>query len=146
MQITSASFEQVAGQVSQKVAELLDTHVCVTDAQGIVVAASEPSRVGRRSDGLRQEGDPAIPLRVGGQEGEVIVGEPLNGELVPPHLARGVVELVISQATVVSALPNHDELKNTFIHDLLRGVLGDEETLLRQARIRCLCRRLGGVQ
>jgi carbohydrate diacid regulator len=135
MRTASASFEQVAGQVSQKVAELLDAHVYVTDAQGLVVAASESSCIGRRSDVLRREGDPAIPLRVGGQEGEVIVGEPLNGESVPPHLARGVVELIISQATVVSALPNQDELKNTFIHDLLRGVLGDEETLLRQARI-----------
>jgi carbohydrate diacid regulator len=135
MQTTSASFEQVAGQVSQKVAELLDTYVCVTDAQGIVVAASEPGCVGQRLGGLRREGNPAIPLRAAGQEGGVIVGEPLNGELVPPRLARGVVELVISQATVVSALPNQDVLKNTFIHDLLRGVLGDEEQLLRQARI-----------
>jgi carbohydrate diacid regulator len=117
------------------VAELLDAHVYVTDAQEIVVAASESSCVGRRLNGLRRESDPTIPLRVGGQEGEVVVGEPLHGELVPPHLARGVVELIISQATVVSALPNQDELKNTFIHDLLRGVLGDEETLLRQARI-----------
>jgi len=135
MQAVSASFEWVAAEVSRKVAELLHARIYVTDAQGIVVAASEPDCVGRRLNGLRREEDPAIPLRVGVHEGEVVVGEPLNGEVVPPRLARGVVELVISQTTVVSALPNHDELKNTFIHDLLRGVPRDEETLLRQARI-----------
>jgi carbohydrate diacid regulator len=41
----------------------------------------------------------------------------------------------VEQTAIVARLPNHDELKNRFIHVLLRGDVRDEEEVLREAQI-----------
>ncbi|HEX7021289.1 MAG TPA: helix-turn-helix domain-containing protein [Trueperaceae bacterium] len=131
-------FEGIATEVSRRAADLLNARTYVINEHETVIAASEPAAVGRRlfQAALVDSSEClAVPLHVGGQSGEVIIGEPIGDEVVPPRLARVVVELVINQAAIMDELPNQQELKNKFIHDLLRGVIADEETLDRQARI-----------
>lgn len=133
-----AQFERVAKAVTERVAELLSTHVFVVDAQGTVITSSEPSRVGLTFDWIGGEGEVNylhVPLRLDGQASEVIVGEPLNGEVISPRLAQVLVELVINQTAIVNRLPNQNELKNKFIYDLLHGLIDDEAAILREAQI-----------
>ncbi|WP_200868151.1 PucR family transcriptional regulator [Deinococcus phoenicis] len=100
-----------------------------------MVASSQPEWCGLPLASLEPlEGALPVPFRFGGQESRVLI-LPGEGEAFSPRLAHGVVELVLGQALVVDRLPQQQELKNTFIHDLLRGLVLDEETLLRQARI-----------
>jgi carbohydrate diacid regulator len=43
--------------------------------------------------------------------------------------------MIVNQATIEARLPNQREIKNKFIHDLLRGASGDEESLAREGQI-----------
>jgi carbohydrate diacid regulator len=76
-----------------------------------------------------------VPLRLDARSGTVVIGAPRNAAVVPPRLARVLVELVINQAAVVDRLPNHHVLKDKFIHDLLRGSWDSEAAILREAQI-----------
>lgn len=131
-------FERVAEAVTRQIAELLGARVAVVDRRGVVVAGSAPGTVGLPFDGRHGDPDAAylrLPIRLDAQDGEVIVTELAHGEQVPPRLAQALVELIINQTTVVARLPNQHELKNTFIHDLLRGASGDEADMLRKGQI-----------
>jgi carbohydrate diacid regulator len=131
-------FERAAEAVTRQIAELLGARVAVVDRRGVVVAGSAPGTVGLPFDGRHGDPDTAylrLPIRLDAQDGEVIVTEPTHGEHVPPRLAQALVELIINQTTVVARLPNQHELKNTFIHDLLRGASGDEADVLRKGQI-----------
>jgi carbohydrate diacid regulator len=132
------AFDQVAHTVTQRVAELLCAQVCTVDDRGIVVASTQPSLIGipyaRVADrpGANYQ---RVPIRVEGQNGEVIVAEPGGEEAVSPRLARVIVELTINQTAVVDRLPNEHELKNKFIYDLLHGPNRDETEVLREGQI-----------
>lgn len=130
--------EQTAWAIAERSAELLCTRTWVTDEHGVVVACSDRRCLGHAFafeiedaavDYLR------VALTVGAQHGEVIVALADNGENISPRLARVLVELVINQAVVVAQLPNRQELKNKFIHDLLRGRVDDEEDIIREGQI-----------
>ena len=58
-----------------------------------------------------------------------------NGEMIPQRLARAVIELIVSQTAVVERLPNQADLRNQFVHDLLRGEIGDEASVRREGQI-----------
>ncbi|MDQ5850894.1 MAG: helix-turn-helix domain-containing protein [Chloroflexota bacterium] len=136
--MTAMQFERVAAMVTEKATELLCAQVSVVDPRGVVITSSEPSLVGRPFDPPSREGEITylrVPLRFNGSTGEVIVGPPLNGETVPPRVAQALVELMINQTAVTNRPPNQHELKNRFIHDLLLGLIRDEATILREARI-----------
>lgn len=131
-------FERFAEIVTAKAAELLSAQVFALDEEGLLIASSDSNLVElffnapipkEIVDYLR------VPFCVGNRAGEILVGEPLNGELVSPHLAQGVVELVINQVRLYDQLPNHYELKNKFIRDLLYGKIDDEATILEQAKL-----------
>jgi carbohydrate diacid regulator len=131
-------FERVAGLVAQRAAELLSTRVSVVDEHGALVAGSAPQPTecpsmltghDLRAESLR------VPVHLDGQEVEVVVTEPTGGESISRRLAEGLVELVVSQTSVVDRLPNQHELKNKFIHDLLRGAIADEEAVRREGQI-----------
>ncbi|WP_027482169.1 PucR family transcriptional regulator [Deinococcus pimensis] len=134
MTVPRSGFERVAREVSRRAAELLGASTYVVDHLDTVVAASSADTVGKRL-APSDHHDVRVPLRAHGHEGQVVVGEPTCGESISPRLAQVVVELVINQAAMVDGLPQPRDLKNKFIHDLLRGVERDEETLVRQARI-----------
>lgn len=133
----ASKFKRAAELIAGRVDEVLCAQVCVIDDRGIVAASNKPHLVGFPFDLADREALGSylhVPLFIDGQGGKVIVGEPLNGELISARLAQVLVELVINQTTVVDRLPNQHELKNQFIHDLLHGLIKDEETIIHEAR------------
>ncbi len=134
--MTREQVVEVAARVSRRAADLLGDHVCVVDQSERIVAASEPGFSGRV---LRDAASHIFtPLRLNTWEGHVVVGAHAaasRGRIShPPRLVRGVLELIISQMTL-EGLQGGSDLKNTLIHDLLRGHVSDEESIYRQARI-----------
>ena len=127
--VTREQFVTVAAQVSQRAAALLGGQVFVLDPAERVLAASE---LGSGQVPITAS-CPSVPLRLGAWEGRVVVGAE-GGTSHPPHLVHGVLELLINQI-VLEGLPGRSELKNTFVHDLLRGHIADEDDVYRQARI-----------
>ena len=131
-------FEQFAENIAIKTAELLSAQVFTLDERGLLIASSDTSL----ADHFFNSPVPKeiveylrVPFCFDGRAGEILVGEPLNGELVSPHLARGVVELVVNQVRLYDQLPNRYELKNKFIRDLLNGKIDDQATILDQAKV-----------
>lgn len=134
----AGNYEEIAGEVVARTAEVLRAAVSVTDERGIIVASSRRGVRGlpnALADPARARPWLRVPLSCGGHSGEVLVAEPRGGEPVSPRLARALVELTIGQTAVVDQLPNRRDLKNTLIHDLLRGAIGDEAALMREAKI-----------
>jgi len=134
----TAQFERVAKVVTERVAELLGAEVFVIDQHSVAIASSKPDLVGLPFSQICSKhaiNYVRVPLSLDAQVGEVIVGEPLNGEVISPRLAQVLVEMVINQTAVIDALPNQHQLKNKFIYDLLHGSIDDEATVLRQAKL-----------
>lgn len=135
---STAKFERIAKVVTERVAELLCAEVFAIDRHSVTIASSKPELVGlsfNRITSKEASNYLRVPLPLDSQLGEVIVGAPLNGEVISRRLARAIVELVINQTAVIDALPNQHELKNKFIYDLLHGLIDDEATVLRQAKL-----------
>jgi carbohydrate diacid regulator len=132
-----ASFDRVAESVTHRTAELLSAPVSVVDEQGIVVASTEPAAVGlpHAIGPGAAIGILRLPIRLNGHTGEVLVAEPAGGESVSPRLAQALVDLVVGQAAVLERLPDRQELRGKFIHDLLCGSIGDESDVLREAQV-----------
>lgn len=130
--------EQVAWAIAERSAELLCTRVWVTDEHDAIVACSDRHGLGRSFG--REIATPdttylRVPLTIGMQRGEIVVALSENSEHISPRLARMLVELVVNQEVIVAHLPNRQELKNKFIHDLLRGRVENEEDILREGAI-----------
>ena len=138
MAVVVRQYEQIVWAVADRSAELLGTRAWVTDEDGLVVACSERRGLGQSFEHKVADPDTVylrVPLTIGAMHGEIIVAITENGESISPRLARVLVELVINQEVVVAQLPNRQELKNKFIHDLLRGRVEDEENILREGQI-----------
>lgn len=137
MVLVVGQLDRLAAALNERAAEVF-THVSVIDQRGAVLAATEPETIGQpyHTMGDRApEDDVRVPLRLGSETGEVVVAEPVTGDAISPHLTRTLVELMINQTLVVSRLPNQQELKNSFIHSLLRGVAADETEVMRDGQI-----------
>lgn len=137
LSVTSAKFIQVACEITDKVAKLLYTKVFIINHYGIVITSSEPTQVGLPFQQISKGAIKylRVPLEIDNQVGEVIVGEPLNGEVISPRLSQVLVELVVNQTTVTERLPKQQEPKNQFISDLLHGQIVDEALMLHQAKL-----------
>lgn len=129
---TSAQFVRAAHLVAERVCELLYAPVWVTNDRSVVIASSNGERVGSLFEA--DDGALRVPLCLDRQIGEVVVGKPLNGEMISPRLARVLVELIINQATVLDQSPNQHELKNQLIYGLLHAQIADEAAILSQAK------------
>lgn len=129
-------FEQVAKAIVELAAERMGVAVTVVDARGRIVA-SGASSAETESDGTVA---PEIveclhvPFRVGSLDGRVVLAEPLD-EGISPHWARVLIETLVDQAITRMQLPNRQEFKNKFIHDLLRGYTQDQENVLRTGQL-----------
>ncbi len=138
MALANARFERVAEVVMERTAELLGGRVFVIDGRGTIISSNDRAVLNLPIEGVVDEGLPnylKVPLTLDGVSGAVVVGEPVNGEVVPQRLAQALVEMTISQTTAVHRRPNQHELKNKFIHDLLHGLLSDETAILRDAKV-----------
>lgn len=131
-EVLSSQFKRVAKAVTQRLQELLSARVFVIDDRTTVITSTDVERIGRSLE--IDQSALRIPFRVEQQFGEVIVTEVQESE-ISPRLAHAFVELVISQAVSIARQPNQHELKNKFIHDLLRSGKRDETEVLREAQI-----------
>lgn len=130
-------FSQIAHAVTDNVADLLYAQVCVTNQQGVVIASSEPHQVGQLFSQICKQAINylRVPFSLNSHRGEVIVWEPLNGEVISPRLAKVLVELVVNQTTTLNSSPNQSELKHQFIDDLLHEKILDEGEIIRHAKL-----------
>jgi len=131
-------FERVAATISERTAALLSAEVTVTDAHGVVVASSAPRNVGLHYPLAAGANMPSpnmlrFPIQVDAHRGEVIVEGTADGAGLPPLAAQALIDLLIDQAATVTRLPNHYELKNKFIYDLVMGSFADTVNIPREA-------------
>jgi carbohydrate diacid regulator len=138
MVMLARDLQHVAAAVTRRAAELLSTRVWVLDEHGITVASSDPRTVGlpftpgepqTEADFIR------FGIELDGQASEVVFAQLPGDESISPRLAQELIELLINQTTLVERLPNQHELKNKFIHDLLRGPIADESDVKREGQI-----------
>jgi carbohydrate diacid regulator len=123
---------RVARAAVAQISELLDVPVTVIDLHGMVIASSDPPLEGRSY--LPVGAMVTVPLRLGAQTGQVIVG-PLGQPIgTPPRVVQALAELVVSQL-VGSQSQSHHDRKNQLVHDLLLGLATDEATILREAEL-----------
>ena len=134
-------FKQVASAIAERLAHILSAHVTVLDSQGAIVAMSQstvlrmPLHTSLHAIDAEAEAEAIhIPIQMGGQAGEVLIAKSTHSEAISLRPAQMLVELMISQAMTV-APPDQHELKNKFIHDLLRGSTVSEINLLREGQI-----------
>jgi carbohydrate diacid regulator len=123
--------------LSQRVAELLCAPVVITDERNAVIASGHPEGTQVSLEQIAASNPDQqlhIPLQLDGHLGQVVVGAPTTGEVIPPRLAQAAVELLINETAVVERLQNQSEVKNKFIHDLLHGIFKDESAIMHQAR------------
>ena len=121
---------RVANAVTQHVAEVLTARAVLIDERGEVVAASGDTRGnGAHDDTLR------LPVRLDGEQFQLLVDGPLAQEDVPERLRRLLVELVVNQSATVTGARRHDILKDRFIHALLGEPISNEADVLREAQI-----------
>ncbi|MCY7320495.1 MAG: CdaR family transcriptional regulator, partial [Phormidesmis sp. CAN_BIN36] len=130
----SSQFKQIAKVVTQQVSELLGAQVCVVNDRNLIITSTDPALIGLSFDASTLS-PIHVPFHLNGQSGEVIVTASDISEPISPRLTSVLVELVIGQAAAIARLPNQHELKNKFIHDLLRTSIADEAQVLREAQI-----------
>lgn len=137
MAVMTDQFEQIAAIVTERASAVLSTPVWVVNDSGAIVTASCSSVENGHGtlDSLDSGSLLRVPLRVGGVAGEVVVAETSDGETVSPRLGSALVELMISQALILAQLPNREELKSRFIHDLLRGRIDNESDIAREGEL-----------
>jgi carbohydrate diacid regulator len=126
--------QDAAETIVERTAELLSANVAVVDDRGLVVASSKPAEVGRPAP-LHTAKQIEMPVQLNGRAGTILVAPHDPAEDIPPRLTKIVVDLVVSQATVVDRLPNKHEIKNKLIHDLLHGDFENESAILREAQV-----------
>ncbi|HEY8597236.1 MAG TPA: helix-turn-helix domain-containing protein, partial [Thermomicrobiales bacterium] len=132
---------QVTTALARQAAEVLQTVVAVTDERDYIVAGSDASTIGLPLHLAGAPLQPAylrVPLRLDSRAGEVIVAQPRHDEGLSPRLAQIIVDLVVSQTIGINQLQDRHALKNAFVHDVLQGLVTDEATILRQAKLLAL--------
>ncbi|HEV2127945.1 MAG TPA: helix-turn-helix domain-containing protein [Thermomicrobiales bacterium] len=137
MTLEASEFQRIAARVAERASELLCTPVLVTNEQQVVVASSDPARLGHAfaaDDAITCEPCTRLSLHLDGHDGEVVVTEPGEHEATSPRLTQALIDLVVNQVTVVDRLPDKYQLKDKLIYDLLHGV-GDPAALLREAKV-----------
>lgn len=129
---STSRFEDIAVLVGEEAARLLVADVIVTDERGTVVASASatPSRRPRRQHEVLR-----VPIELDTQRGEVVVYGNGRSLPAPEHVVRALVDLMVTQAAGVTDTPDHHQLRNKFILDLLTGVLSDESDMLREAQV-----------
>ncbi|MDX2242413.1 MAG: helix-turn-helix domain-containing protein [Leptolyngbyaceae cyanobacterium bins.302] len=128
-------FKQIAVAIAERLSQILSAQTLVLNAQNEIVAMNGSLSTAVHSDDRDSEKlSLRIPIYIDGQAGEVLIAESTTGEVLSSRPAQMLVELLIHQATAVSQFSEQHELKNKFIHDLLRGSNSNEIRLLREGQ------------
>ncbi|MGG6268949.1 PucR family transcriptional regulator [Leptolyngbya sp. AN03gr2] len=124
-------FKRVAKGIVQRIQEVLNAQVFVVDDRGMIVASTEADAIDHCFDATSNL---RLPFQVGQQRGEVILSH-LESDEISLRLTQVLIELIVNQASSIAHQPLQPELKNKFIHDLLRAPSRDESEVLREAQI-----------
>lgn len=123
----------------RQIARLLHAPVTIVTEREGVLASTEPELAGQSLAAVMAHEPPylKLPLRLDGHVGEVIIGEPRDGDAISPRLAQVLVELVVNQITTVEPARQHRTagIKSRFIYDLLHGHLTDEAAILAESKL-----------
>jgi len=135
--LPAARFQRVAVTIARRLAELLRASVVVLDQQGNLVAVNHGTTGSSLDDPGPSSGNSwlRVPVRCASLAGEIVIGTPRARGTSSPRLVRSLVELLIDHLALIDELPVQRELKSKFIHDLLNGMIIDEEEILRVGHI-----------
>lgn len=127
-------FTWVAESVAHRTSDLLDASVMVVDEHDVLVARAGPGD-GTAAAGPLGGSPPELRIatQLAGRTANVLVAG--HGELIPPRLARAVVDLVATQADLVAQLPTQDDLRGKLVRDLLAGTVSDDARIIREAQV-----------
>jgi carbohydrate diacid regulator len=137
MALIKSDFIPLAQTIVECIFDILGMGAVVVNADGVVLASSDPDGVGMHHRELDSEPGTGlrIPFALHDQTGEVIIARGAELRLPAPEIARSMIDLLINQARVVSGLPSQVELRNRFIHDVLHGMAGSEADIRRTGHI-----------
>lgn len=130
----SNQFKQVAVAIAERLSQLLSAQVLVLNSEHTIVATGGAEAVLEVGRSDSEKTYLHVPIYIDGQSGEVLIAESMSGEALSSRPAQALVELMIHQATTTSQVSEQHELKNKFIHDLLRGSNLNEIRLLREGQ------------
>lgn len=120
-------FKQFVNAVIGKVHDLLDTPVVAADANGRILAASQPKWETLHLDVVdTQVALPylQLPLSLDTQIGQLRIYQVAQDDAAV-QLTRRVVQLAIDQILLEEQLPNYHRLKDKFLYNLLYGLIAD---------------------
>ncbi|MCM8748093.1 helix-turn-helix domain-containing protein [Thermomicrobiaceae bacterium CFH 74404] len=134
---SATRFHRVAGTVARRLSELLQASIAVLDQQGHLVVVYHGTTSRTSDDGFLSPGNGwlRVPVRCASLDGEIVISRPRTRGMNSPLLVRSLVELMIDHVSLIDELPVQRELKNKFIHDLLNGMIVDEDEVLRVGHI-----------
>ncbi|HZC04579.1 MAG TPA: helix-turn-helix domain-containing protein [Ktedonobacterales bacterium] len=141
MALALEQFEHQLTPIVKQVAQLLRTRVWAADAHRVIIASSDANEIGchvrslTRSLGRDAYVMLAAPLQLARLGAHELYVERLSNEPLSPRLALALIELVASQSAGAAEAPDHHELKNHFVYNLLFDSSIDEEYLIRQGQI-----------
>jgi carbohydrate diacid regulator len=131
-------FERIAASAARRIADLLGPSVFVIDEAGAVVTSHEPQTANSLALGqIPPQGQEFahIPVKFNGWSGTVILGNPPADRPIAVRVAQSLVQLVIEQSYSSAQVQHHDQMRDKFIYDLLRGGWGAEADLRREAEL-----------
>jgi len=125
--------QPVADSIHSKVGTLVNQPLSVVDAEGVVLATSDP----RVDENVAIREMPwAIEIRHAGTVAGYVVlaAEAPNFDEIAP-LIRSIAELMLHQALLLEQLPQQEERLDKFIYDLLTSQHEDDITIAAEARL-----------
>ncbi|HEY9763042.1 MAG TPA: helix-turn-helix domain-containing protein [Trichocoleus sp.] len=133
----STKFTQIAGVVADRLTEILQTQVLVSNCHGKVVASGlfykSPALFGKVRPFSQQY--LRFPFHIQDQAGEVLIEQSAEGESISPRIAEAFINLVVSQVAQPTLLSDTQTQKNQVIQTLLHGQIQDEAFILRQSKL-----------
>ncbi|HUC87446.1 MAG TPA: helix-turn-helix domain-containing protein [Candidatus Saccharimonadales bacterium] len=123
----------IADQIHSKVGALVDQPLSVVDADGVVLATSDP-----RVDENLKVSDYAWAIDI--QHNRETVGYVVLAQQMPNYeeiapLIRSIAELLLHQSLLIAQLPQQEERLDKFVYDLLVSNREEEATLAAEARL-----------
>lgn len=125
--------QSIADKIHTKVAGLVDQPLSVTDANGTILATSDP----RVDESVDIE---SIDWAIGLSHDNETVGYVLLTRQMPNHqeiapLIQSISELILHQSLLIERLPHQEERLDKFIYDLVTGLLTDFATISAEAKL-----------
>lgn len=132
------SVKRIADMLCERLAAVLETPVVVVDQRDVVVASSEPGRVGFPIDwGTAWRPHPVerVPLNLADHNWHLVIDAEPDRGILAHHLLQHLVALLLAEEDSPAALPPPAELRNTLLYDLLRGAPLAEAEVARLGQI-----------